>query len=91
MMETPDTRAEFELRLNFLREIMKQGKLQGPSNLDLRLEEVRLLPNGRVDLPTINEMARLNANMTYNMSRGPMKKWLEKSRAEHGEGSTDGV
>ncbi len=81
-MDTPDTRAEFELRLNYLRETVIQGKLHVPRDLDLKFEEVRILPNGRIDLPTINEMARLNANTTYSMRRGPMKKWLEQSLAK---------
>lgn len=81
-MDTPDTRAEFELRLNYLRENIMQGKFHAPRGLDLKIEEVRFLPNGRIDLPTINEMARLNANTIYNMSRGAMKNFLDQSLAE---------
>ena len=68
-MQTPSTRAEFEERMNFAREQMKSGMmkfargLRGPESL----LHVRYLPNGRIDLLSIDEMARLNANTTYQM------------------------
>jgi hypothetical protein len=68
-METPSTRAEFEERMNYAHEALKNGKMhfakgmRGPESL-LR---VRLLPNGRVDLLSIDESARLMANNTYQM------------------------
>ena len=68
-MQTPETRAEFEERMNYAREHMKNGMmhfakgLRGPDSLG----NVRYLPNGRIDLLSIDEMARLNANMAYQM------------------------
>ncbi|MEF8718288.1 MAG: AVAST type 1 anti-phage system protein Avs1c [Candidatus Accumulibacter necessarius] len=68
-MHTPSTRAEFEERMNYLREHLKQGLMHfsrtvpGPENL----LNVRYLPNQRIDLLSIDETARLNANMTYQM------------------------
>lgn len=68
-METPSTRADFEQRMNYLREQMIGGKVKsamGPRGFD-GLSSVRYLPNGRIDLLSINEQARLSANHTYQM------------------------
>lgn len=68
-MQTPSTRAEFEERMNYAREQLINGMmhfskgLRGPDSL----LNVRYLPNRRIDLLSIDEMARLNANMTYQM------------------------
>jgi len=68
-MHTPYTRAEFEERMNYAREQLINGKmhfakgLRGPDSL----RNVRYLPNGRIDLLSIDEMARVNANTTYQM------------------------
>lgn len=76
-MDTPATRAEFEERMYYAREQLISGRMQltkglrGPDSL----LNVRYLPNCRIDLLSIDEMARLNANMTYqmrNMSFGEM-------------------
>lgn len=64
-METPSTRAEFEERMQIVREQLVQGKLifnkglRGPESL----LKVRLLPNRRIDLMSIDESARLQGNM----------------------------
>jgi hypothetical protein len=68
-MHTPYTRAEFEERMNYAREHLITGKmhfakgLRGPDSL----LNVRYLPNRRIDLLSIDEMARLHANTTYQM------------------------
>ncbi|WP_426073291.1 AVAST type 1 anti-phage system protein Avs1c [Janthinobacterium sp. DSP2-3-3] len=68
-MHTPLTRAEFEERMNFAREQLKNKKmyfakgLRGPDSL----LNVRHLPNRRIDLLSIDEMARLTANQSYQM------------------------
>ncbi|WP_342354159.1 AVAST type 1 anti-phage system protein Avs1c [Pandoraea pulmonicola] len=68
-MHTPSTRAEFEERMNYAREQLINGKmhfakgLRGPDSL----LNVRYLPNRRIDLLSIDEMARLTANQTYQM------------------------
>lgn len=68
-MQTPSTRAEFEERMHYAREHLKSGKMhfakgvRGPDSL----LKVRYLPNGRIDLLSIDESARLHANMTYEM------------------------
>jgi hypothetical protein len=77
-MNTPSTRAEFEERMNFAREQVKNGMmhfaegLRGPD----RLLNVRYLPNRRIDLLSIDEMARLNANMSYQMRNSDFGKML---------------
>ena len=66
-METPVTRAEFEMRIFMVREQIQAGKMHvGPLIDDLT--KVRCLPNGRIDMLSVNEAARLNANMTYRFS-----------------------
>ena len=68
-MDTPSTRAEFEERLNYAREHLKNGMmhfakgLRGPDSL----LKVRYLPNGRIDFLSVDEMARLTANQTHQM------------------------
>ena len=71
-METPSTRAEFEERMQIVREQLIQGKLM--FNKDLRgpesLFKVRLLPNHRIDLMSIDESARLQGNMARQFIDG---------------------
>lgn len=68
-MHTPTTRAEFEERMNYTKELVINGKMhfnkdiRGPESLLL----VRHLPNGRIDLLSIDESARLMANQSYQM------------------------
>lgn len=67
-METPTTRAEFELRLNSLREKVMQGKMHvgpGAAGLGDHLAKLRLLPNGRIDMLSVDELTRLQANMMF--------------------------
>lgn len=64
--------------MNFAREEMKNGKmlfakgLRGPDSL----LNVRYLPNRRIDLLSIDEMARLNANMSYQMRNSDVGQML---------------
>ncbi|KKL48253.1 hypothetical protein LCGC14_2327360 [marine sediment metagenome] len=69
-MDTPGTRAEFERRFHLLREQIESGKLRfahGMKMSEVGLREVQYLPNGRLDLLSINEFARLHANMAAQM------------------------
>lgn len=63
-MKTPSTRAEFERNFHLLHHRMVQGKFFVANGIQLGLEKVRYLPNGRIDLLSIDERARLNANMS---------------------------
>lgn len=72
-MRTPRTRAEFEERMNFAREQIIQGQMQFCAGVRTpeSLMRVRYLPNGRIDLLSIDETARVHANTAYefrNMS-----------------------
>ena len=62
-METPKTRAEFELRFHHLREALKNGRLSIPPEMGGSLLRLRLLPNRRLDFLSVDETARLQANM----------------------------
>lgn len=66
-MSTPSTRAEFEERLNVLREQLRLGKMHFARGLRVEdsLRRVRMLPNGRIDLLSVDESARLQANTIY--------------------------
>lgn len=70
-MKTPRNRLEFERNFNLLKEQGYQGKMhfmQGTSHVMDSLNKVKILPNGRIDLLTINEGARLQANMMNNFA-----------------------
>lgn len=67
-MATPTSRAEFERNLFLLAEKMAQGKFSIARGLGIDgLLRVRHLPNGRVDLLSIDEATRLKANMMNQM------------------------
>lgn len=65
-MDSPNTREDFEHRFHLVREQISTGKFS--ARVDTGLELVRLLPNGRMDLLSINETARLTANTLANFS-----------------------
>jgi len=67
-MDTPKTRAEFEHRFHHLREALKNGKLRFPPSMGESLLRLRLLPNGRLDFLSVDETARLQANMMLQFS-----------------------
>ncbi|RFD24524.1 hypothetical protein CER19_25340 [Pseudomonas sp. GL93] len=66
-METPVTRAEFELRFHHLLVNMKSGKLQYPSNVAESLFRLKLLPNGRLDFLSVDELARVQVNTMHTV------------------------
>lgn len=79
-METPSSRAEFEECMQMVREQLIQGKLmfnkglRGPESL----MKVRLLPNRRIDLLSIDESARLQGNMARQFMIGAFDDVLPK-------------
>ncbi|WP_424949140.1 AVAST type 1 anti-phage system protein Avs1c [Delftia tsuruhatensis] len=79
-METPSSRAEFEECMQMVREQLIQGKLmfnkglRGPESL----LKVRLLPNRRIDLLSIDESARLQGNMARQFMVGAFDDVLPK-------------
>ena len=70
-MQTPNTREEFENRLFRLRYSIVNNKMHfmdGISSVAIEdLVHMRSMPNGRMDLLTVDESARLNANMMVQM------------------------
>jgi len=83
-MQTPATRVEFEERMYYAREQLRNGKmlfskgLRGPDSL----LSVRHLPNRRIDLLSIDEMARLNANMAYQMRNADFGEMLVDDKGQ---------
>lgn len=64
-----DSRADFERHLNLLGELMQQGRIsiaEGLRNSVEGITKVRYSPNKRIDLNTVNEMARNMAMMAAN-------------------------
>lgn len=86
-MQQPMTRGEFEECINLTFEQINTGKLH-PNGLD-GLLEVRHLPNGRIDMLSVNEMVRLNANMSHQMVATDMGKMLSQM-AENGKSGAGG-
>ena len=62
-MDTPKTREEFELRFHLLREAFRSDKMRIPASMGESLLRLRHLPNGRLDFLSVDETARLQANM----------------------------
>jgi hypothetical protein len=65
-METPTSREEFELRFHLLKNVMANDRLKVSSSALHGLNgigQVRFLPNKRIDFLSVNESARLMANM----------------------------
>lgn len=62
-MDTPKTREEFELRFHLLREAFRSDKMRIPPSMGESLLRLRHLPNGRLDFLSVDETARLQANM----------------------------
>lgn len=68
-METPRNRREFEYRFHLLEESMIKETLHFCNNTHHivdSLMRVRYLPNKRIDFLSVDEKARLQANMMYN-------------------------
>lgn len=69
-MNIPNTRKEFEYRMSLLEVAIREGKMifssQCMGAVD-SLQKVRKMGNGRLDLLTVDEAARLQANMMVNV------------------------
>lgn len=88
-MQQPMTRGEFEERIYLTVEQIETGQLH-PNGLD-GLLDARHLPNGRIDMLSVNEMVRLNANMSHQMIATDMGKMLRQmaSKEEASKGRKD--
>lgn len=67
-MDTPKTREEFELRFHLLREAFRSDKMRIPPSMGESFLRLRHLPNGRLDFLSVDEMARLQANMMLQLA-----------------------
>lgn len=89
-----ENRSDFERNMNLLVEEMRLGRVHfsAQTKKTIRsLMDVRMTPNKRINLLTINEMARLTAN---TISRRPMmeaneKRWQKKKEKEQGIENSD--
>lgn len=69
-MDTPLTRREFEYRMNLLEATVRKGKIiisNQCTGVVESLIKVKRMDNGRIDLLTVDEVARLQANMMINL------------------------
>ena len=82
-MNTPRTRAEFERNFHLLRRLIEDGRLrfseQVSHTID-RLMKVRFLPNGRIDFLSVDECARLQANMMNKFSEESFQEQLKEHK-----------
>ncbi|MGC5703036.1 hypothetical protein J4P02_22795 [Pseudomonas sp. NFXW11] len=69
--EAPATRAAFEERMGFLFDLCNTDRMRFGSGVGggaiESLRRVRKLPNGRIDLLSIDELARVQANTAHQM------------------------
>jgi hypothetical protein len=82
-MNTPLTRAEFERNLHLLHRQMKDGKFHVAQGLARTLDgiaRVRFLPNGRIDLLSVDESARLQANMMNQFDKESFQELLKENQ-----------
>ena len=69
-----DSRLEFEQKLNMLAEKIINGKISFAQHTKKTMDgltKVRKLPNGRIDLNTVDEMVRLTANSVSHFDLNP--------------------
>ena len=81
-MNTPRTRAEFERNFHLLRRQIEDGGLRFSERVSHTidgLKKVRFLPNGRIDFLSVDESARLQANMMNQFS----EESLQEQPKEH--------
>lgn len=92
-MKTPRTRAEFERNFHLLHRLIKDGRFRVAPELHIidSLTRVRYLPNGRIDFLSVDESARLQANMTAQFDEETFKESLKgkPTEQETEEGSAD--
>jgi hypothetical protein len=74
-MKTPRTREEFERNLQLLGRSITDGKFHVPRDMILdHLMRIRYLPNGRIDFLSVDESARLQANMSAQFDNEEFQK-----------------
>lgn len=86
-MNTPKTRKEFEHRFHLLHERIHSGKMHFAKGTADGVLKVRFLPNGRIDFLSVDESARLQANMTLQFDSSQIEELIKKS--ENTDSKTD--
>lgn len=75
------SRADFERNFHILGELLKEGKMhftEGSKKSIDGIRKVRILPNFRIDFNTVDESARLTANMASNFEEMKRREKDEK-------------
>lgn len=75
-MDTPTTRADFECRLHLLLKQTSEEKFNAVQGGDIGIDQVRFLPNGRIDLLSINQFIQLQANTMHHIQNSELFKSL---------------
>ena len=84
-MDTPLTRAEFERNFQLLHRQIKDGKFfvqKGLSRSIAGIARVRFLPNRRTDFLSVDESARLQANMMNQFSEDSFQGGLREYKGQ---------
>lgn len=84
-MGTPETRFEFERRFHLLREKMQRGQIHFSAHLHRAIDgiaRIRYLPNGRIDFLSVDESARLQANMMSQWDNESLRDMMTKAESE---------
>lgn len=95
-MKTPRTRSEFERNFHLLGRSIADGKYHVPRDMIMdHLMRIRHLPNGRIDFLSVDESARLQANMSAQFDDEEFQKAISEIKPPEGqsgggeEGKTD--
>ncbi len=89
-MKTPRTREEFERNLQLLGRSITDGKFHVPRDMILdHLMRIRYLPNGRIDFLSVDESARLQANMSAQFDDEDFQEAFTDMKPSEGQ-STEG-
>lgn len=87
----PRTRSEFERNFQLLHKKMKDGKIRFVQGVSVDgLLRVRYLPNGRIDFLSVDESARLQANMMSQFDGELMEEKFQKTETEKKQDVADG-
>lgn len=85
-MKTPRTRSEFERNFHLLGRSIADGKFHVPRDMVLdHLMRIRYLPNGRIDFLSVDEMARLQANMQAQFDNEDFQKAFTQMNPPEGQ------
>jgi hypothetical protein len=90
-MNTPRTRAEFERNFHLLRRQIEDGRLRFSEQVSHAIDglmKVRFLPNGRIDFLSVDESARLQANMTAQFDEEALEQIKRENMAVEQKSAT---